>query len=93
MINMNSGNLEFISLKDFLMLPFINPYSNCIIYDLDNEDVLLSEGRIKELIAALNAGKYEELQEEYYVSDLMPGVGWDDNKMCYGCYYIYLKRF
>lgn len=86
-------NPEFMSLKDFLTLPFINPYSKCIVYDLDNEDVLLSENRIKELIAELEAGRYEELQEEYYVSDLMPGVGWGDDRMCYGHYYIYLKRY
>lgn len=87
-----------MSLNDFLTLPFINPYSKCIVYDLDNEDVLLSENRIKELIAELEAGKYEELQEDYYVSDLMPGVGiTQDNfsniKIPYGHYYIYLKRY
>lgn len=96
--NMNTGNLEFISLKDFLMLPFINPYSKCVVRDLDSEDKLIEDTlismiKIKELIAELQAGKYEELQEEYYVSDLMPGVSWDDNRMYYGCYFIYLRRF
>lgn len=90
---MNSENLEFISLEQFLNLPFINPYSKCIVCDLNSEETLISESRIKELIAEIQAGKYEELQEEYYVSDLMPGIGWDDNKICYGRYYIYLRRF
>ena len=90
---MNSGNLEFISLEDFLTLPFINPYSKCIVYDLDTEDTLISERRIKELIAAIKAGKYEELQDNYYVSDLMPGIGIDCDKTICGRYYIYLKRF
>ena len=86
-------NLEFLTLEEFLNLPFINPYSKCIVYDLDTEDTLISESRIKELIVALKAEKYEEYREEYYVSDLMPGIGWDDNKICYGRYYIYLRRF
>ena len=86
-------NLEYLTLEEFLNLPFINLYSKCIVYDLDTEDTLLSEIKIKDLIAEIKAGKYEELQEEYYVSDLMPGIGWDDNKICYGRYYIYLRRF
>lgn len=86
-------NMEFISLKDFLELPFINPYSECIVCDFDSEDTLMSVIRIKELIADLQAGKYEELQEEYYVSDLMPGIRWETDRMCNGCYYIYLRRF
>ena len=90
---MNSGNLEFISLEDFLMLPFINPYSKCIVYDLDTEDTLISERRIKELIAAIKTGKYEDLQDNYYVSDLMPGVGIDCDKTLCGHYCIYLRRF
>ena len=86
-------NLEYLTLEEFLNLPFINLYSKCIVYDLDTADTLLSEIKIKDLIAEIKAGKYEELQEEYYVSDLMPGIGWDDNKICYGRYYIYLRRF
>lgn len=91
-------DMEFISLKDFLTLPFINPYSKCIVYNLDNEDKLLSEAKIKDLIVELKAGKYEELQEEYYVTDLMPGVGisqdnFSNVRIPYGLYYIYLKRY
>ena len=86
-------NLEYLTLEEFLNLPFINPYSKCIVYDLNTEDILLSEFKIKDLIAEIKAEKYEELREEYYVSDLMPGIRWDDNRMCYGRYYIYLRRF
>lgn len=86
-------NLEFISLHDFLMLPFINPYSECIVYDLDTENVLIGESTIKNLIADINAGMDEELQEEYYVSDLIPGIRRDENRLYYGLYYIYLRRF
>lgn len=86
-------NLEFISLKDFLMLPFINPYSECIVHDFDTDRALIGETKIKDLIAAINAGNYKELEEDYYVSDLMPRVSWDKDKIYYGRYSIHLRRF
>ena len=90
---MNSGNLEFMSLEEFLNLPFINPYSRCAVCDINTDGILVSTTRIKELIEAIKNGKYEKLQNDYYVSDLMPGVGVDYDKTICGLYYIYLKRF
>jgi hypothetical protein len=87
-------NLEFIGLKDFLQLPFFNPYSECEVLDLDTENLFIDKIKIKDLLIELNDGMHQVIQEMYYVSDLMPGTVKHDNGFCYdSVYFIYIKRF
>lgn len=92
-MNYEVKNFEFISLKSFLDLPFLNAYNKCVVYDVDTDNTLIDEISIKDLIIELNDDMYEKIQENYYVYDLMPGIEQDDNGFYYGRYLIGLKEF
>lgn len=86
-------DMEFVSLKDFLELPFLNSYSKCTVYDVDNDNTLVDTISIKDLLIELEDGMYEEIQENCYVYDLMPDIELDDNSIYHGRYLIGLKRY
>lgn len=88
-------NLEFISLRDFLDLEFLNLYSHVKIFECENEDLIIDYISIKDLKTELDDNMYEEYQDDYYVSDLMPSLAiTDDPVLKYKpIYTIYLKRF
>lgn len=81
-------DLEFISLRDFLDLEFLNLYSEVKVYECDDEDLIIDCISIKDLKIELNDNMYEEYYDNYYVSDLMP-----DFVKHKPIYAIYLKRF
>ena len=89
----NMENLEFISLKDFLSLPFINQYSKCSVLNEDDENYYIDTITIKDLLIELKDGMYEEIQEDYYVSIVMPGLSFPKGEPIDSRWYIYIKRF
>lgn len=89
-------NLEFISLRDFLDLEFLNLYSYVKVFECENEDLIIDCISIKDLKIELDDNMYEEYQDNYYVSDLMPDfiITIDDPILKHKpIYTIYLKRF
>lgn len=88
-------DMEFVSLKDFLELPFLNSYSKCVVHDVDCDDTLylIDSIRIRDLLIELKDGMYEEIQENYYVYSLMPVVDFYSDGIYCGRYLIGLKRY
>lgn len=86
-------DMEFINLKQFLELPFLNPYSKCTVIDMDNEINYIDVITMKDLLIELNDGMYELIVENYFVENLMPRLVKGKDGLWESMYTIYLKRY
>ena len=86
-------DMEFISLRDFLELPFLCTYTECIVRDENGDKILIDAITIKDLKIEIADGMYKELVEDYYVEYLMPSLIVRGNDTGEYIFDIGLKRF
>lgn len=67
-------DMEFVSLRDFLELPFFIQSSKVVVSNEDIDKIVIDAITIKDLKIEIADGMYQEYVEDYYVDCLIPSL-------------------